>query len=96
MAAPDNQAHVLDVEAMHAAETARRERKELYFFYGSLMDPKAIQNMLETKNPLDLQSATVIGHAIKMLGKYPVLLERYPGEIVHGKVCEVQGEEHKR
>lgn len=31
-----------------------------------------------------------------MSGKYSVLLDGDPGEIVHGIVCEVQGEEHKR
>ncbi|KAJ0116657.1 hypothetical protein J7T55_009807 [Diaporthe amygdali] len=73
-----------------------RERKELYFFYGSLMDPTQLQRVLNLKNrPRSLVPAEIVGYHIQMWGPYPALIDGPPGNVVKGIAYEIEGEEAK-
>lgn len=77
-------------------QDAERQRKEWYFFYGSLMDPKQLQRVLGLREtPKDLRPAEIIGYHIRMWGPYPVLLDGPPGNVVKGVAYEVEGGENK-
>ncbi|KAI3394425.1 hypothetical protein diail_2675 [Diaporthe ilicicola] len=68
-----------------------RNRKGLYFFYGSLMDPTHLQRVLGLKyRPRNLEPAEVIGYHIRMWGPYPALLDGPPGSVVKGRAYEVE------
>lgn len=78
------------------AEEDNRQRKEWYFFYGSLMDPKQLQRILGLKEtPRDLRPAEIIGYHIRMWGPYPVLLDGPPGNVVKGIGYEIEGGTNK-
>lgn len=78
------------------AEEENRQRKEWYFFYGSLMDPRQLQRVLGLKEkPKDLQPAEIIGYHTRMWGPYPVLLDGPPGNVVKGIRYKVEGGENK-
>lgn len=73
-----------------------RERRELYFFYGSLMDPTQLQRVLGLKDrPRNLVPAEIVGYHIQMWGPYPALIDGPPGSVVKGMAYEVEGEEGK-
>lgn len=73
-----------------------RERKELYFFYGSLMDPTQLQRVLGLKDrPRSLVPAEIVGYHVRMWGPYPALIDGPPGGVVKGMAYEVGGEEGK-
>ncbi|KAG8165335.1 hypothetical protein KVR01_005610 [Diaporthe batatas] len=73
-----------------------RERKELYFFYGSLMDPTQLQRVLGLKDrPRNLVPAEIVGYHIRMWGPYPALIDGPPGNVVKGMAYEVEGEKAK-
>lgn len=77
-------------------QDAVRQRKEWYFFYGSLMDPKQLQRVLGLREtPKDFRPAEIIGYHIRMWGPYPVLLDGPPGNVVKGVAYEVEGGENK-
>lgn len=82
-------------EEAAVGEARRRESKELYFFYGSLMYPRMVQHVLQLPEPPEMRPAEVVGYRVKMWGPYPALLHGEPGELVRGMVCEVEGGEHK-
>lgn len=72
------------------------ERKELYFFYGSLMDPTQLQRVLGLNyRPSSLEAARIVGYHIRMWGPYPALMDGPPGNAVKGMAYEVEGEEAK-
>lgn len=78
------------------AEEENRQRKEWYFFYGSLMDPKQLQRVLGLKEtPRNLQPAKIIGYHIRMRVPYPVLLDGPPGNVVKGIGYEIEGGKNK-
>ncbi|KUI60860.1 hypothetical protein VP1G_11274 [Cytospora mali] len=74
---------------------AEREGKELYFFYGSLMDPWVIQRVLGLFERPVLKPAGLYGWHMKIWGPYPVLTEDGPTELTRGMVYEVEGSELK-
>jgi gamma-glutamylcyclotransferase (GGCT)/AIG2-like uncharacterized protein YtfP len=66
-------------------------RPQYFFFYGSLMDPMQLRNVLYLEEPPILQPATITGWEIKMWDKYPALVFNH---ITHGMAYEVRKEEH--
>ena len=70
-------------------------RKELYFFYGTLMDPSTIAEVLDLKEPPVLRPAKITGYKCMLWGPYPALIDA-PGKDVHGVVYEVQSPKEKR
>lgn len=79
-------------------EEEKRHSKEWYFFYGSLMDPKQLQQVLGRREPprgFHLRPAEIIGYHIRMWGPYPVLLDGPPGNVVKGVAYEIEGGEYK-
>lgn len=82
--------------AILQGEEEKRHSKEWYFFYGSLMDPKQLQQVLGRREPpRDLRPAEIIGYNIRMWGPYPVLLDGPPGNVVKGVAYEIEGGEYK-
>ena len=68
-------------------------RKELFFFYGSLMDPTTLIKVLGLKEQPTLQPATITGYHYKLWGPYPALLDSPTGAKVEGAAFEVQSPE---
>lgn len=68
-------------------------RKELFFFYGTLMDPATLTKVLNLIEPPILQPATITGYHCKLWGPYPVLLDGPCGATVKGVAFEVQSAE---
>ncbi|KAF2471041.1 uncharacterized protein BDR25DRAFT_224347 [Lindgomyces ingoldianus] len=58
------------------------------FFYGSLMDPKTLKNILELPSTPVLQPASVTDFATKMFGIYPTLYPKKDSKVT-GMVWEV-------
>jgi gamma-glutamylcyclotransferase (GGCT)/AIG2-like uncharacterized protein YtfP len=65
-------------------------RKQHYFFYGTLMDAFNLAQVLELRDPPQLQPANIIGYRCAYWGPYPALLDGPPGATVHGKAYVVQ------
>lgn len=73
-----------------------RQRKEWYFLYGSLMDPRQLQRVLGLREtPRHLRPAEIIGYHTRLWGPYPVLLNGPPGNVVKGMGYEIEGGENK-
>lgn len=81
--------------AIREGYARRREAKELYFFYGSLMFPRMLQHVLDLPELPELKPAHIVGLHLKVWGPYPALVEGEPGEIVKGMAYEVQTPEQK-
>ncbi|ROW00528.1 hypothetical protein VSDG_03215 [Cytospora chrysosperma] len=84
-----------DAISLKDAKTRKREGKELYFFYGSLMDPSVLQGVLGLPERPVLKPAGLYGWHMKMWGRYPVLTDEGPIELTRGMVYEVEGSELK-
>ena len=69
-------------------------RKGPYFFYGTLMDPSILMEILKLKEKPMLRLAKIIGYSCKMWGQYPALVDGLQGGIVESTIYEVQSEEH--
>jgi gamma-glutamylcyclotransferase (GGCT)/AIG2-like uncharacterized protein YtfP len=65
-------------------------RKELYFFYGTLMDPSTLAKVLQHRDLPDLLPATIVGYRCMLWGPYPALLDDLTGATVYGMAYEVQ------
>lgn len=65
-------------------------RKEFYFFYGTLMDPKTLAEALRLPMRPKIFPAKIIGYSCKLWGPYPALVDMPAGAIVHGVAYEVQ------
>jgi gamma-glutamylcyclotransferase (GGCT)/AIG2-like uncharacterized protein YtfP len=70
-------------------------RKELYFFYGSLMDPSTLAHLLELRDQPQLQPSKIISYSCMLWGQYPALLDGPAGAVVYGMVYEVQTQSEK-
>lgn len=81
--------------ALEEAIAREREGKELYFFYGSLMDPSVLQLVLGLPESPTLTPAALYGWHMKMWGPYPALNDDGPMEWVEGMVYEVEGRQLK-
>lgn len=65
-----------------------------YFFYGTLMDPGILIEVLKLKEQPTLRPAELIGYSCKTWGQYPALIDGPRGAIVAGAMYEVHSEEH--
>jgi gamma-glutamylcyclotransferase (GGCT)/AIG2-like uncharacterized protein YtfP len=65
-----------------------------YFFYGTLMDPTMLMEILDLKETPMLRRATIAGYSCKLWGQYPALVNGPQGGIVEGAMYDVQTEEH--
>ncbi|KAK7742306.1 hypothetical protein SLS53_004450 [Cytospora paraplurivora] len=81
--------------ALEEDSVRQREAKELYFFYGSLMDPSYLQQVLGLPVRPVLRPAVLHGWHMKMWGELPALTDDGPGEPIQGLVFEVEGSEAK-
>ncbi len=63
-----------------------------YFFYGSLMEPKMLVNLLGLTADPELRTALVVGYKTMMWGPFPALIHK-SGESVMGVVYSVQSAE---
>ena len=61
-------------------------RKELFFFYGTLMDPTTLTKVLNLTEPPISHPATTAGYHIKLWGAYPALLDGPCGAKIEGVV----------
>lgn len=65
-------------------------RREYCFFYGTLMDPNTLSQVLKSsERPPVMRRARVIGYEIKLWGPYPALLDGEPLHLVDGMVYEI-------
>lgn len=65
-----------------------------HFFYGSLMDPALLMEILGLEETPTLQRATVIGYSCRLWGQYPALVNGPEGGVVEGAMYDVQTEKH--
>jgi gamma-glutamylcyclotransferase (GGCT)/AIG2-like uncharacterized protein YtfP len=65
-------------------------RKELYFFYGSLMDSSTLARVLRLRELPELRPAKIVGYHCKLWGPYPALVDGPSDATVHGTAYEVQ------
>jgi gamma-glutamylcyclotransferase (GGCT)/AIG2-like uncharacterized protein YtfP len=70
--------------------------KELYFFYGTLMDPTTLSKVLGTDKMPETKPARVFGRKCKLWGLYPALVDEFCKEAVHGVAYEVQSVDEKQ
>lgn len=59
-----------------------------YFFYGTLVDPSMIAEILGLDHEPELRPAYIVGYECKLWGQYPALLDA-PDSIVEGAVYHV-------
>ena len=75
----------------------RQTRSEIFFFYGSLMDPSTLAKALHRQERPKLKPASITGYHYMLWGSYPALLEGPFGGKVEGAAFELQSiEELKR
>ncbi|KAH8816967.1 hypothetical protein F5884DRAFT_853398 [Xylogone sp. PMI_703] len=63
-----------------------------FFFYGSLMDPLRLQEVLQLPEPPVLKTAKVQSYKIKLWGQYPALVYGSPNNFVDGMAFYVETE----
>lgn len=63
-----------------------------YFFYGTLMDPSLLSEILELPTKPTLRPAKLAGYSLKLWGQYPALLGGFTGNIIQGMVYNVETE----
>jgi gamma-glutamylcyclotransferase (GGCT)/AIG2-like uncharacterized protein YtfP len=70
----------------------------LYFFYGTLMDPGMLMDILSLDEEPVLRPASITGYALKLWGQYPALVEpeEATDQSVSGAVYHVRTEEDAR
>ncbi|THZ14783.1 hypothetical protein D6C89_10008 [Aureobasidium pullulans] len=71
-------------------------QSNVYFVYGSLVDPSTLQSVLQTTFRPTLHPAILTGYRIKMWGSYPALLPSSPSSSVNGMVFEISAFEHAK
>jgi gamma-glutamylcyclotransferase (GGCT)/AIG2-like uncharacterized protein YtfP len=71
-------------------------RREPYFFYGTLMDPSTLAEVLHLDYRPQLKAAKLVGYSCKLWGPYPALVDGPPGAIVRGVTYEVESPEEKK
>lgn len=67
-----------------------------YFFYGTLMDPKMLMEILKLENPPILRPAKIIGYECKLWGQYPAIIDGQVNNVVHGAAYDVQTVDHAK
>ncbi|KAG6368440.1 hypothetical protein INS49_002647 [Diaporthe citri] len=84
-------------EERQAVKIKQRERKETYFFYGTLVDPGIAQKILSSEAPPVMRPAVLRnrGH-LKMWGPFPLFVaDQDPRVEVKGMACEIEGTARK-
>ncbi|KAJ5084623.1 hypothetical protein NUU61_009202 [Penicillium alfredii] len=61
-----------------------------YFFYGSLLDPGILGEILGLDTKPELRPAYIEGYQCKLWGQYPALVGSVPSDIVKGAVYNVR------
>lgn len=61
-----------------------------YFFYGTLMDPSMLAEILNLEVKPVLRPASLVGYFCKLWGQYPALVDGATGTVVEGAVYDVQ------
>lgn len=74
-----------------ALREAEKASKDVYFLYGSLMDPSRLRSVLGLSERPQLRPASVVGYAVKMWGPYPALVDGPTGNVVPGMAFDVEG-----
>lgn len=89
--------HARQMAAQARGREHDRKSKELYFFYGSLMDPQQLQHVLGlVELPTNLTQAHIIGRKVRMWGcKSAIVRGGDLGAVVQGIAYEVEGAENK-
>lgn len=82
-------------EALDKVEAQKREGKELYFFYGSLMYPEMLRHALQLPELPRLRPAEVVGYHVKLWGSYSAFFDGESVEPVRRMAYEVEGGEQK-
>lgn len=62
----------------------------IYFFYGTLMDPKMLAEILDLDHEPHLRPAFITGYTAKLWGQYPALIDGEAEATAHGVAYEVQ------
>ena len=62
----------------------------LYFFYGTLQDPRMLTEILGLDMKPNLRPGYIIGYSAKLWDQYPALKDGPPGNIIEGMVFDVQ------
>ncbi|VUC33305.1 unnamed protein product [Clonostachys rosea] len=93
--ASDDDVWMPDEDLIRQEMEKTRAGKEMYFFYGSLMDPATLRRVAGLEESPRLRPAHVVGYETKLWGPYPALLDGPPGHIVRGMACEIEGGEAK-
>jgi gamma-glutamylcyclotransferase (GGCT)/AIG2-like uncharacterized protein YtfP len=65
-----------------------------YFFYGTLMDPSLLSEILALPEKPRLRPAKLTGYSLKLWGQYPALVDGATGEVVEGMAYDVESEQH--
>ena len=65
-------------------------RLGLYFFYGTLMDPILLSEILSLSEKPSLRPAKLIGYSLKLWGQYPALVDGPTGAIVEGMCYNIE------
>lgn len=65
-----------------------------YFFYGTLMDPQLLTELLNLSHTPRLRPATLVGYSIKLWGPYPALVAGPANAVLQGMVYEVESKAH--
>jgi gamma-glutamylcyclotransferase (GGCT)/AIG2-like uncharacterized protein YtfP len=67
-----------------------------FFFYGSLMDPLRLQEVLQLPSPPVLKPARVRSYKIMLWGQYPALVDGLDNNYVDGMAYVVETEEQHK
>lgn len=67
-----------------------------YFFYGTLMDPKMLAEVLELDHEPILRPANVVGYTCKLWGQYPAIVDGEMDATVSGAAYNVESVEDAR
>lgn len=84
-------------EAIRAGQAMRRQGKETFFFYGTIMDPQVAQEVLGLTEPPVLKPALLKNRGyLRTWRPYPAFVaDQSPREDVKGMACEIGGTERK-
>lgn len=63
-----------------------------YFFYGTLMDPKTLMDVLRRPERPELYPASVYGHKAMLWGGYPAAVFGGQEAILQGVACKIKSE----
>ncbi|EGX88970.1 poly(A) polymerase pla1, putative [Cordyceps militaris CM01] len=67
-----------------------------YFFYGTLMDPKMLAEILQLNHEPILRPAQIVGYACKLWGQYPAIVDGEMDATIDGAAYDVESVEHAR